>query len=88
MPQGANEAARKNPLRSLAVRFSIFVCAFVLLVGLTAIAVLQLVEAVQPEEHVTDDQQRPALADDLEGARDRAVLPLLLVLQHVGTVHR
>ena len=27
-----------------------------------------LVEAAQPEEHVADDQQRPALADDLESA--------------------
>ena len=35
---------------------------------------LKLLEALQPEEGVTDDQQAPPLPDDLERSRDRADL--------------
>lgn len=41
---------RRNPLRSLAVRFSIFVCTFVLLVGLIAIAALRQESERQAQE--------------------------------------
>ncbi|MES1203854.1 MAG: EAL domain-containing protein, partial [Pseudomonadota bacterium] len=41
MSPDASEPVRRNPFRSLAVRFSIFVCTLVLLVGLTAIAALR-----------------------------------------------
>ncbi|MEJ0022736.1 MAG: hypothetical protein WDN76_04345 [Alphaproteobacteria bacterium] len=42
---------RKSPLRSLAVRFSIFVCTFVLLVGVTSIAVLRHESEVQARQN-------------------------------------
>ena len=45
-------------------------------------ALLELVETAQPQERIADDQQRPALADDLQRARDRADLPLVVTLQH------
>ena len=43
---------------------------------------LQLVEAAHAEEDVADDQQRPALADDLERAGDRADLVVVVVAEH------
>src|SRR5215211_910073 len=49
-------------------------------------ALLELVEAANPEEHVADDQQRPALADDLQRPRDRAVLAFVVPLQHVRSL--
>src|SRR5262245_31352345 len=49
-------------------------------------ALLELVEPAQPEEDVADDEQRPALADDLERPRDRAVLALVAALQHAETL--
>src|SRR4029453_19055632 len=49
-------------------------------------ALLELVEAANPEEHVADDQQRPALADNLQRPRDRAVLAFVLPVQHVRNV--
>ncbi len=39
-------------------------------VACDAEAVVELVEAAQAEEGVPDDQQRPALADQLERARE------------------
>ena len=48
-------------------------------------ALLELVEAAAAEEGVADDQERPALADDLERPRDRAVLAVVVALQHVPT---
>src|SRR5262249_51892425 len=45
-------------------------------------ALLQFVEAVQAQQHVADDQQRPALADDLERSCDRAVLAFVVTVQH------
>src|SRR5262249_9390922 len=49
-------------------------------------ALLKLLEAAKSEEGVTDDQERPALADDLESARDGAVLALVVAPQHGDTV--
>ena len=43
---------------------------------------LQLVEAPPPVHHVADDQQRPALADDLERLGDRADLARVVVAEH------
>src|SRR6266852_7451198 len=37
-------------------------------------ALLEFVEAVETQQDVANDQQRPALADNLERSRDRAVL--------------
>src|SRR5438128_182994 len=45
-------------------------------------ALLQLIEAMQAEQDVTDDQQRPALADNLERPRDRTVLAFVVTVQH------
>ena len=39
---------------------------------------LQLVEALDPEEHLPDDQQRPAVAEHLGPPGQRAVLPVPL----------
>ena len=47
---------------------------------------LELVEAAKAEESVADDQQRPALADDLESAGDRALLPFVVALEHAAKV--
>jgi hypothetical protein len=49
-------------------------------------ALLELVEAAQAEEGIPDDQQRPALPHELEGARDRAVLTLVGSFQHAHSV--
>jgi hypothetical protein len=49
-------------------------------------ALLELVEAPQPEEDVSHDQERPPLADELERARDRAVLALVRSLEHARTL--
>src|SRR5206468_9365665 len=49
-------------------------------------ALLELLEPAQAEEGVADDQERPALADDLERPRDRAVLPLVVTLQHAHSI--
>ena len=43
---------------------------------------LYLVEAAKPEEHVADDQQRPALADYGECAGDAARLVVVVVAEH------
>ncbi|HWA22629.1 MAG TPA: EAL domain-containing protein [Caulobacterales bacterium] len=51
MAKGENKAARRNPFRSLAVRFSTFVCTLVLLVGLTAITVLRQESKRQEQEN-------------------------------------
>jgi hypothetical protein len=45
-------------------------------------ALLELVEAREPDEGVADDEHRPALADDLQRARDRADLALVLAVKH------
>src|SRR5262245_33383727 len=45
-------------------------------------ALLQFVEAVEAQQDVADDQQRPALADDLERSGDRAVLAFVVTVQH------
>jgi hypothetical protein len=45
-------------------------------------ALLQLVEPAQAEQDVADDQQRPALADNLERSGDRAVLAFVVAVQH------
>jgi squalene cyclase len=45
-------------------------------------ALLELVEAAQAQEGVTNDQERPALADDLERACNRAVLAFVVPFQH------
>jgi hypothetical protein len=42
----------------------------------------ELVEAANAEEHVADDQQRPPLADHLEGAGDAALLILVVASEH------
>jgi hypothetical protein len=41
-----------------------------------------LVEAATSQEDVSDDQERPPLADDLERASDRAVLALVVAFEH------
>src|SRR5256885_17255460 len=46
--------------------------------------VLELVEASQSQQNVPDDQQRPALAHDFEGARDRTVLAFVGALEHLS----
>ena len=38
------------------------------------------------EEDVADDQERPALADDLERPGDRAVLSFVVAFQHGSSV--
>jgi hypothetical protein len=43
---------------------------------------LEVVEATGAEERVAQDQQRPALPDELERARDRAVLAFVCVPKH------
>src|SRR5215218_1299337 len=43
---------------------------------------LELVESSQSEQSVPDDQQRPSLADHLEGACDRTVLAFVGALEH------
>jgi hypothetical protein len=43
---------------------------------------LKLVESSQSEQSVPDDQQRPSLADHLEGARNRTVLAVVGALEH------
>ncbi len=45
-------------------------------------AVLEVLEALQPEHSVTQDEQRPPLSHDLEGAGDRADLIRIVALQH------
>ena len=47
---------------------------------------LELVEVAKAEEGVADDQQRPALADDLEGTGDRALLSFVVTLEHATKV--
>src|SRR6266496_1644235 len=49
-------------------------------------ALLEFVEAVQTEQDVADDQQRPALADNLERSRDRTVLAFVVTVQHAAMV--
>jgi hypothetical protein len=39
----------------------------------------KIVEASHPEKAVPDDEDRPALADELERASDRAVLELVVL---------
>src|SRR5262249_12081746 len=43
---------------------------------------VQLVEATEPEEDISDDQERPTLAYHLERPCDRAVLPVVVAFQH------
>src|SRR5581483_148561 len=43
---------------------------------------LELLETAPAEERVADDQQRPALADELERPRDGAVLSFVVASQH------
>ena len=45
-------------------------------------ALLEVVEAADAEEDVAQDQQRPALSDDLERAGERAVLGVVGPGQH------
>ena len=42
----------------------------------------QHVEAMVSDPDLADDQERPAVAHHLEGARDRAVLAFVVALQH------
>src|SRR6185437_6492913 len=51
-------------------------------------ALLQFVEAVQAQQQVANDQQRPALADNLERSRDRTVLAFVVTVQHASMVAR
>jgi hypothetical protein len=51
-------------------------------------ALLELVETAEAEEDVADDEERPALANDLERPRDRAVLALVAALQHAVNCSR
>ena len=51
-------------------------------------ALLELVEATQPEERVANDQKRPALPDDLQCPGNRAVLSLVVVPEHESSVAR
>src|SRR2546425_5305567 len=47
---------------------------------------VEVVEPAHAEERITQDQQRPALADDLQGAGDRAVaLPGVGLGQHTNS---
>ena len=46
---------------------------------------LDRVEAAHAEEDVAQDEHRPALADELERARDRAVLVPVVAAQHPAT---
>ena len=48
----------------------------------------QLVEAVVPEHDVTNDEQRPPVADDLERASDGADLAPVVALQHGAQASR
>src|SRR5262249_5432508 len=43
---------------------------------------LHLAELATAQEHLADDQDRPALADQLEAASDRAGLSLVVVAKH------
>ena len=45
-------------------------------------ALMELVEASKPQEGVANDQKGPPFAHKLEGARDGAILPLVLAVQH------
>ena len=45
-------------------------------------ALLELVEPSKTQEGVPNDQEGPPLAHKLEGARYRAILPLVLAVQH------
>jgi hypothetical protein len=45
-------------------------------------ALLELFEAAQSKEGIAHDQQRPALADDLKRACNRAVLAFVVAFQH------
>jgi hypothetical protein len=45
-------------------------------------AALEVVEAADAQEGVADDEQRPAVAEDLEGAGDGAVLVVVRAGQH------
>ena len=45
-------------------------------------ALLELVEPSKTEEGIPNDQEGPPLAHKLEGPRDRAILPLVLTVQH------
>src|ERR1700730_6193855 len=45
-------------------------------------ALLELIETAKAQERISDDQQGPAFADDLERAGNRAVLPLIVAVQH------
>src|SRR5262245_145362 len=49
-------------------------------------ALLQFVEAVQAQQDVANDQQCPALADNLERSRDRTVLACVVTVQHASMV--
>ena len=43
---------------------------------------MEVTEAAHAVERVTNDQQRPALADHLERAGDRAVLAFVVLTEH------
>lgn len=47
---------------------------------------VEVVEAANPVEGVTDDEQRPALADDLEGTGEGAVLAFVILTEHTPTL--
>jgi EmrB/QacA subfamily drug resistance transporter len=49
-------------------------------------AFVELLEPPPPEERVAHDEERPALADELESAGDRAFLTFVVALQHVFRV--
>src|SRR6266536_241132 len=49
-------------------------------------AVEKLVEATMAEDDVADDQQCPAVADDLERASDRTDLAVVVPLQHGASI--
>ena len=45
---------------------------------------LELIESTQSQQSVPNDQQRPSLADYLEGARDRTVLAVVRAVEHAS----
>jgi hypothetical protein len=51
-------------------------------VGSDPEAVLELLEALRAEDCVAEDQERPALADDLQRSGDRADLIRIVALEH------
>src|SRR5918994_1658871 len=45
---------------------------------------LELIESTHSQQSVPNDQQRPSLADYLEGARDRTILAVVRAVEHAS----